>query len=111
MCEPDGLAVNSYVNCSPGLMGGCVTNGTPSMSLGTSWPWKWMPGGLVQVVGEHGPDLVALGDPQLGPGHVPLKPRALMGSIVAVSMCTMGSMVMSKTLVSPSIVGSSGWLP
>ena len=34
-----------------------------------------------------------------------------MGSIVAVSMCTMGSMVMSKTLVSPSIVGSSGWLP
>ena len=26
----------------PGMMGGWVMNGTPSMALGIDWPWKWV---------------------------------------------------------------------
>jgi hypothetical protein len=29
------------VYVSPGLIGGCVMNGTPSWSTGTTTPWKW----------------------------------------------------------------------
>ena len=34
--------MNSYVYDSPGFTGGCVMNGTPSWSFGSSSPWKWM---------------------------------------------------------------------
>ena len=27
---------------APGFTGGCVMNGTPSMSFGSSRPWKWI---------------------------------------------------------------------
>src|SRR6476646_2323330 len=35
--------VNAYVNVCPGLIGFCVTSGTPSMGNGTSMPWKCTP--------------------------------------------------------------------
>ena len=62
MCEPAVRAMNSYVNESPGSIGSWVTCGTPSMLFGSFWPWKWMPGRLVEVVREDRPDLVALDD-------------------------------------------------
>ena len=40
--EPGRLAVNSYVNDSPGANGFWVTNETPSMKKSSnSTPWKW----------------------------------------------------------------------
>ena len=38
MWLPNGPGVNSYTNVSPGLMGGCVMNGTPSIAFGTRCP-------------------------------------------------------------------------
>ena len=35
-------ATKSYTKRCPGFTGSCVTNGTPSIALGTSMPWKWM---------------------------------------------------------------------
>ena len=40
MCEPAFGTTNSYVNDWPGLTGGCVMNGTPSIAFGSSSPWK-----------------------------------------------------------------------
>ena len=41
------LIVNSYVQYSPGIAGGCVMYGTPSSLLGTVSPWKCSTNGSV----------------------------------------------------------------
>src|SRR5262245_36677657 len=46
-----------------------------------------------------------------GPGHIESKPWAAIGSFTASIWCWISSTVNSKTLTSPSSVGSLGWLP
>ena len=55
----DPRATNSYVNVSPGLIGGWVTSGTPSIAFGTSMPWKWIAVDCGSSLSEHDADVVA----------------------------------------------------
>ena len=72
MKVPAGLAMNSYVNVSPGWIGSCVTSGTPSIALGTSTPCQWIVVGsdnsFFTMILTWSPSVTRI----IGPGTVPL---------------------------------------
>ena len=72
MCEPELPfgTVNSYVNDSPGLIGGCVMNGTPSWSIGSSSPWKWIAVDSGSLFVQHDPHAVAFAHADLRTRHL-----------------------------------------
>src|SRR6516225_236529 len=70
------LATNSYVNESPGLMGFCVTSGTPSIANGTSMPWKCTPVDIGSLLLTTTRTLSPTFTLIHGPGTVPLNVHA-----------------------------------
>src|SRR3989304_5604832 len=110
MCEPEGFATNSYVKDSPGMIGFGVTHGTPSMALGPSWPWKWMPVDSSRSLRNVARTLSPSTTRSRGPGQGLLKPTALTGGLTASIFQSKGEQSISKTFQSPSIVGASGSL-
>ena len=85
-------------------MGGWVMNGTPSIALGSAWPWKWMP--VVscrlfwKVARRRSPSVTR----SSGPVQLLLKPSAWTGALTASVRWLISSTVSWKTLVEPSTV-------
>ncbi len=95
----------------PGGIGSWVMCGTPSIAFGRRCPWKWIPVVSAMLFLKIARTLSPSTTSIRGPGHVALNPRASISLACASILCLIGSTVSSKTLVSPSSLGSSGWLP
>ena len=64
------------MNDSPGLTGGCVMNGTPSMSFGSSRPWKWIAVDSGSLLLQHDAHAIAFAHADLRAGHLSVvRPR------------------------------------
>src|SRR5262249_6704734 len=98
------------MNPAPGLIGGCVMKGTPSMLLGTITPWKWTAvlwgSSLLTTKRTLSPSVTRIS----GPGTTPLYAKASANLPGWYSHCTTLA-IRLKTLTSPSITGGSRWPP
>jgi len=88
MSEPELTAVNSYAYVWPGMIGSCVTNGTPSWKKSAnSTPWKWIPVVSFRLVVKMARTLSPWLTRIVGPGHWPLKPSAAIGGSSSSTFC------------------------
>src|SRR5262245_32953339 len=105
------LATNSYVNFLPGLIGGCVTSGTPSIAFGTSMPWKCTTVDCGSWLSRTKRTLSPTSTLIHGPGTCSLYAQAFTFLPGATSQ-SMTDALMSNSLVpSGNTLGAMGWLP
>src|SRR5262249_49195063 len=105
------LATNSYVNESPGLMGFCVTSGTPSIANGTSMPWKCTPVDIGNLLSTTTRTLSPTFTLIHGPGTVPLNVHARTVLFVSTSQLASSAVRWNTFAPSVAMVGCSGALP
>src|SRR5450759_5672273 len=104
--EPCGVAVNSYVNFSPGAIGFWVTNGTPSWKKSSNaTPWKWTPVVSLRLFVKIARTLSPSVTRSWGPGQILLYPSAFSGAFIASILWSISSMVSSKTFTPLTIFG------